>query len=410
MLRLEDYADLIQKCSACGYCQAACPVFKEEVVETLLPRARVRLIREVFLDETHPVTPRVKEILDLCLLCTNCTQNCSSSVPCDEVMTAARIRHWEKESGLGGAAKKFVFKNILNQRGAAGLLTRAAHLAQKLNLGPKDVPVMAAKPFDSMVKGTIAAIGERRARAAYFVGCGTNYMFPDTGEAVVRALTANGVEVVIPDGQVCCGIPALAEGDIETARESVRTNIDRLAAVQADAVVTDCTSCGMMFGLKAAKLFEADDPIQVKIAEVAGKLKEATDYLDALGLSREPGPISIRYTYHVPCHRGWSSTVENAPRHLLGMIPGLEAVEMEDPKACCGAAGTFYLEHKNLSERIRSHKLEDIQSTGAEMVVTQCPVCRFYLQARLEGMSVVHPMALVARVLGEANAAVAAAK
>lgn len=399
MLRLEDYADVIQKCSACGYCQAACPVFKEEVVETLLPRARVRLIRDVFLEGTYPVTARVKEILDLCLLCTNCTQNCPSGVPGDEVMTAARIALHSQESGLASTAKKFVFKNILNQRSAAGVLTRAAHLAQKLNLGPKDAPQMAAKPFDSMIKGTVAAEGEKRARAAYFVGCGTNYMFPDTGEAVVKVLTANGVEVVIPDGQMCCGIPALSEGDIETARESMRSNIALLAAVESDVIVTDCTSCGMMFKLKAAKLFAPDDPIQAKIGEVAGKIMEAAEYIQSVGLQAVPGPVDVRYTYHVPCHRGWSSTVEDAPRRLLAQIPAVQAAEMENPRACCGAAGTFYLEHKDLSERIRSHKLDDIYSTGADTVITQCPVCRFYLAARLEGVQVVHPVALLARAL-----------
>jgi glycolate oxidase iron-sulfur subunit len=108
------------------------------------------------------------------------------------------------------------------------------------------MPPLASKSFDKLYSGTIKAGGQTRKRVAYFVGCGTNFMFPDTGVATVKVLTRNGIEVIIPEGQVCCGIPSMAEGDIKSVREMVKTNVKIFSGLEVDAIVTDCTSCGMI--------------------------------------------------------------------------------------------------------------------------------------------------------------------
>jgi len=374
-------------------------VYLEDLLESHVARARLNLINAALIEKTIPITPRVKEIISRCLLCTSCTRSCSSQVPCDDIITAARIE-LSAESGAVDSLKKFVMRKVLNQRGLAGVLSRAGSVAQKLNITSVEMPTLASVTFDRQMSGTVEPRGEKRARVAYFVGCGTNFLFPDTGLAVVKVLAHNGVEVVIPSGIVCCGIPALAEGDLDGAQESVRTNIEILAGLDVEAIVTDCTSCGMAFKTKAAKLYPDNDPLQEKIKLVSEKFWEATDYLNSLGLAIEPGEHPGRYTYHEPCHRGWSMTVDDAPRRLLANIPGADLVEMEEPGRCCGAAGTFYLDHRELAEKIRSHKLNDIQQTGAEKVVTQCPVCRFYLGTQLKDQVVVHPLGLLAGAYG----------
>ena len=59
-----------------------------------------------------------------------------------------------------------------------------------------------------------------------------------------KVLTANGIEVVIPANQVCCGMPAMTEGNLKSAGEMVRTNVQIFADLDVEAIVTDCTSCG----------------------------------------------------------------------------------------------------------------------------------------------------------------------
>jgi glycolate oxidase iron-sulfur subunit len=397
MLRLEDYEKIIEKCSQCSYCQSTCPSYLVEQCESFVAKNRLLIIRETLMHENLPFTPRAREILDSCLLCTNCAQTCSSKVPIDDIITAARIKTGQK--GVGGI-KQFVMGKMLTQRGLTGVLGKAGSIAQKLGIATKEIPQLASKSFDKMYSGTYTPTGVVKKRVAYFVGCGTNFIFPDTGEAVVKVLNHNGMEVIIPKGQVCCGIPALGEGDLEGARAMVETNIKLFAGLDVDAIITDCTSCGMMFKEKAAKCLPADDPLQEKIAAMTAKIWEVTDYLQNQGLEVPPGPLDITWSYHVPCHRGWSPTVKDAPRQLLAQIPGATLRELDHPEQCCGGAGTYFMEHRQVAEKIRASRLEDINQTEADAVLTQCPVCRFYIGFQVKDREVTHPIKILARAYG----------
>lgn len=399
MMKLTEYNALIDKCSQCNYCQATCPIYLQEVNESVLARNRIQVIQAAMISKTLPMSPRVAEIIDLCLLCTNCVQTCPSQVPVDEIICAARYEFNQKKGMLGSVKNKVIGK-LLTQRSITGFMSKAGALAQKLGVATQDMPALAGKTFDSIYSGTIPAAADKRGRVAYFVGCGTNFMYPDTGIATVKVLSQNGLEVVIPKGQVCCGIPSMAEGDLKSAQDMIRTNVKVFADMKVDAVITDCTSCGMMFKEKFRKILPADDPLQEKAQEAADKIWEVTDYLNNIGLSSPPGEINTRCTYHVPCHRGWSPTVSNAPRRILSQIPQAELIDLEYPERCCGAAGTFYLEHRDISNQIRSRKLDDFKQCGADIIVTQCPVCRFYISAGLKSKQVIHPIALLAKSYG----------
>lgn len=400
MMKLENYQDIINKCSHCGYCQATCPVYLEDLLESQVARNRLNLINQVLILKTMPSSQRFKEILDRCLLCTNCTQTCSSKVPVAEIIIAARAE--AGKSTLGGL-KSFVVSKMLQQRGLTGLMGKAGSLVQKMGVAAREMPQLASKPFNKIHSGTIPAQGEQRGRVAYFVGCGTNFLFPDTGVATVQVLTRNGWEVVIPAGQVCCGIPAIAEGDLAAARDMVVTNLNLFDLENVDAVITDCTSCGMMIKEKFSKMLEAEDPLQEKAQAWADKIYEITDFLQQQGLTNTPTALNACFTYHVPCHRGWSPTVVDAPRELLGNLPGAELRELPDPEKCCGAAGTFFMEHRDLSESIRSHRVEQIEASEVQTVITQCPVCRFYLSAGLKHQQVTHPVIMLAQAYENAS-------
>lgn len=396
MYRLEDYEALIEKCSHCSYCQSTCPSYLSVMSESHVAKNRLLLIKETVMHERMPYSKRAQELLDTCLLCTNCTQTCSSQVPIVDIIISARIKTREKSGGV----KTAVMSKMLTQRGITGALTKAGSLAQKMGLAPKEIPPLAPKSFDKMYSGTYKPEGEVKKQIAYFVGCGTNFFFPDTGEAVVKVLNHNGMEVIIPPGQVCCGIPTLSEGDLEGTREMIETNIKLLADMEVDAFITDCTSCGMMFKEKMTKCFPDDDPIQEKISAVAAKMWEVTEYLQIEGLEKTPGQLDITWSYHVPCHRGWSPTVKDAPRKLLAQIPNAQLNEFGNPEQCCGGAGTYYMEHREEAGKIRDIRLEDINQTESDAILTQCPVCRFYIGFRVKDREITHPIKILARSYG----------
>lgn len=397
---LTGYEEIMDKCSSCAFCEATCPVFRADLLETHVARSRMLIIRETLVDKAMPVSKRTREVIDRCLLCSKCKQTCPAGVPVNEIVIAARHQlHKGKRMSL---PRRMVLKQVMENRGVTGVLKKAEALAKAAGISPKEIPKLPKQSFSERYPaGTYKPDGKRRAKVLYFVGCGTNALYPDTGESAMKVLSHNGIEVTLPDGIVCCGIPALAEGDLETSRKLMETNLAALANSGADAIVTDCTSCGLTFKEKLLGIIPAKDPLHEKAVEVSSKMVEVTDYLNQIGLDPAPGELKETYTYHVPCHGNWTPSLNDAPRKLLSGIKGSEGIEMDKPESCCGAGGAFFVDFKALSQKIREPKLAEIHQTGAETVVTQCPSCRSYLSSGLDkGQQVMHPITLIAKAYG----------
>mgnify|MGYP001416661925 CR=1 FL=1 len=390
-MKLADYSEIINRCSQCSFCQEYCPSFKAERTENFLAKHRMNMIREVLLDKTAPDSARFREIIDKCLLCGNCTRNCFSLVPIDEIVISARSELIKNEKGFGAMKRGFMSK-VLKEKGFRSMAGIAGGIAGKLGIG-KNMPQISAKPFDSIYKGTVKAEGEQRGRVVYFAGCGSNFLFPDVGASVVKVLAVNGIETVVPETLSCCGLPLISEGDIDGAAEMMRQNIEILSAIDAEAVIMDCTSCRMMFIKKAPKLFDKEDPIQEKIKTVIARLREPSSYLLEKGIIAPAKDSSRTFTMHVPCHSDRSSE-----KNLVEMLQKSSAkyISMENPESCCGAGGTFYMDNEEMSEKLRKTKIDDITSTGADIIVTECPMCRFYIQQGLPGKKVMHPFEYMA--------------
>ena len=394
MFELSSYQQSIEKCSSCKFCQATCPVFKEDLLETHNANARLALIQAGLVEKKLPLSQRFYEVLDRCLLCTTCASACPAKIPIEEVIISARfqIRKDEPKTALEKFKRRFMEK-----RGLGELLGKIGALASQIGLMPADFPKPANKPFSSTRAGIIPAEKEKRARVIYFVGCATNAFYPETAEDVVSVLTKNRIEVLIPEGMVCCGLPALADGDLELARELVQKNVQALSQISADALVTDCSSCGMVLKTKLSKILPENHPLKPSAELISGRVFEVTDYLNQKRLLNNPSELSVNYTYHIPCHRGWSPGLRDAPRALLSRIPKANLIEMASPENCCGAGGFFFYKFRDLSRNIRSHKIQDILKTKAEIVITQCPACRSYLSSALKEHKFMHPISLLAR-------------
>lgn len=400
MYRIEDYTKEINRCIQCNFCLEHCPVFIEDGVESSVARGRLNLIQALLMEKTLAPSERAGELLNRCLLCTNCTQGCPSGIPVDDIVITARAE-LQKKYGLG-RGKRFLLQQVVNRSGTTNLATWALSMARRLNIVPDGFPEVASRSFEQRVHGNVKPEGEVRGKVGYYIGCATNYLYPEIGDAVLKVLRANGYEVVIPENQHCCGIPALAHGELGAAQEAVRWNADLFAKLDVDTVVTDCTSCGYMLKVKAAKTLAKDDPYQSKVAAVAQKVVEITEFITREGLWRDIAAdgSEVKVTYHVPCHRAWSPNLIQAPRKLISMLPAVSMIEMSEPQRCCGAGGSFFVDHEDLAKSIRARKIGDIHNTGADAVITQCPACRYYLSQGLkEKMPVLHPVELLAKTI-----------
>ncbi|MBT4484288.1 MAG: hypothetical protein HOC71_11510 [Candidatus Latescibacteria bacterium] len=229
-------------------------------------------------------------------------------------------------------------------------------------------------------------------RVGYFIGCATNLIFTDVADATIRVLTENNIEVIIPRGQMCCGIPEYTSGDFKNSKKLAEANLRTFRKLDINCIVTDCASCSSALKHEIHEILGVDK-FDVPVYDLNEFL------MNVIELKRDFCEVPMKVTYHDPCHLKRGQNIYKEPRELLKMIPGVEFVEMKDADACCGGAGTFSYTHHELSRKVGARKAENIRNTGAEFAATPCPSCTMQLNDLLnnEGMKVrtIHPVQIL---------------
>jgi glycolate oxidase iron-sulfur subunit len=392
-------ADL-EKCTKCGFCMSACPVYGEEKVESSVARGKLMLIRAM-LDGELTVTDEMVRQLNKCTLCMACAQNCPAGTNVPAVITAARA----DKLGQRGLSfpSRLVYRWLLPRRRLFGYTLRFAswfqgiflprtqgtlrHLSFFLTaLGRgRHIPQIAPK----FLRQSMPEVNRPPAGVAvkysvgYFTGCMTDFVFPELGQKIIRFLNNNGIEVTMPQGQGCCGAPVfLGAGDFKTGRKMADANVR--AFQDLDYVITDCATCAS--AMKDYVKFLADtDERRRDYQPFAVKIKDITEFLvDIAKLPPSAYRVAPEFkgktvTWHEPCHLGRYLGVKEQPRQILKSLPDIKFVEMAHPDICCGMAGTFSIYFYELSQQIAAKKVADIAATGADIVVTDCPGCQIQL-------------------------------
>jgi glycolate oxidase iron-sulfur subunit len=232
---------------------------------------------------------------------------------------------------------------------------------------------------------------------AFFVGCVADAMFRHTHWATLRVLQENGCDVLIPDGQGCCGAIHFHAGDSEGARELADQNVHAFDLDELDAVVVNHGGCGAM--LKEYVVHWKDDR-QVARRRFVAKVRDVNEFLDQLGPIRPTGRIELTAAYHDACHLGHAQKIREAPRRLLAQVPGLTLRELPETEICCGSAGTYNLNQPEMAGRLIRRKLENVLATGAQIVLASNAGCLLQIgrEVRQQGLplAVLHPMDLLA--------------
>jgi glycolate oxidase iron-sulfur subunit len=200
----------------------------------------------------------------------------------------------------------------------------------------------------------------------------------------------------VPRGQACCGAIHFHAGASEPARELSNQNLRAFDVSGVDAIILNVAGCGAM--LKDYGHHWHDEH-QAQRQALAAKVKDITEFLDKLGLVPPTGEIRRTATYHDACHLGHAQKIREAPRRLLAQIPGLVLKDLPESDLCCGAAGTYNLTEPEMAGRLSRRKLQNILSTGADLVVTANAGCLLQIarEARQQGqrLEVVHPVDLL---------------
>lgn len=327
----------------------------------------------------------------LCVHCGACREVCPAKIDLPGLILEVRRR------AAGAAPQPLVSRaafSLVSHRRAFHALLRAASLAQKpLKDGAylrhlplwlseagkgRRLPALSAEPLRDRFPQLAQPRSPRR--VAFFAGCLIDFVYPEIGQAVVRVLNRAGIEVVFPDGQTCCGAPAVFSGAPDAAQANARDNLEAFSNEEFEAVISACPTCTA--ALKSSMPGLLREAAEEALAERAGQL--AAKVVDLATFFRrlvEEGSLRLRkgaglpaLTYHDSCHLKRTLHAERPPRELLREA-GYETKEMRESDVCCGLGGSYSLKLPEVSAAMLGRKLSSIEATHAAGVAVDCPGC-----------------------------------
>jgi glycolate oxidase iron-sulfur subunit len=244
----------------------------------------------------------------------------------------------------------------------------------------------------------VPAQGERRAVVGLLTGCVQSVFFPGVNAATVRVLSTEGCDVVIPQGQGCCGALSVHSGREDEAMAFALRTIETFEQAGVDRVVVNAAGCGSSMKTYA-ELFVDQPEVAERAAALAAKVRDLSEFLTELGPVAERHPLRISVAYHDACHLSHAQGVRTQPRLLLNGIPGLELREIADGDLCCGSAGVYNLLNPEAARPLGDRKADSIVATGADLLVTANVGCLMQVSAALARRGTTLAMAHTVEVL-----------
>ncbi|MGZ7031684.1 MAG: (Fe-S)-binding protein [Thermoanaerobaculia bacterium] len=416
---------LIDDCVHCGFCLPQCPTYISWGEEMDSPRGRIVLMKGLA-EGTLDYSDTVVGHFDRCLGCMACVTACPSGVKYDVLIeeTRANIEEHHRRGVADRLHRRMVFTlfpyagrlkallALLFLYGGSGLqwIVRKSGV---LNLLPRRLaqldalmPSVSLHHLTASLPAVTPAKGMKRARVGLLAGCVQRVFFPGVNESTVRVLSAEGCEVVVPQGQGCCGALSMHAGRDDEAMRFARSLIAAFEKENLDTIIVNAAGCGSH--MKDLKRILANDPEWASRAETFSmKVRDISEFLAALPAVATRHPLHARVAYHDACHLAHAQKIRAAPRQLLRGIPGLELVEIPDSEQCCGSAGIYNLIQPESAGEIGARKVANVLSTKAELLASANPGCTLQIQKilRESGLKLrsAHPIEILdASIRGDA--------
>ena len=370
-------ADAVSKCVHCGFCLAACPTYSELGSESESPRGRIVIMKEV-LEGTLTVADAAPHV-DACLGCLACEPACPSGVPYRDLISSYRAQtNPQRKRSFVDKLKRQVVSNTIPYPSRFQTGAKLGRLATPLkNFLPKSFqPMLELLPDEALPPMVVYPPTvtpdesvEVRGRVALLLGCAQQALDPDINDATIEVLNRNGIEVVIPETQGCCGALSWHVGELKDAQKFAINNLGAFPA-DIDAIITNAAGCGS--GIHEYPLILKGTSAEAAAQAMAERTFDITAYLAKLG---NLAPISapsrpVRIAYHDACHLANAQGVRVQPRDLLRTIPGVEIIEIPDGGTCCGSAGTYNIDQPEIAASLGRQKAEHIRNTQPEMIAS----------------------------------------
>ncbi|HEV2628352.1 MAG TPA: glycolate oxidase subunit GlcF [Pseudolabrys sp.] len=399
---------ILRACVHCGFCTATCPTYVLLGDELDSPRGRIYLIKDM-LEHDRPGTAEVVKHVDRCLSCLSCMTTCPSGVHYMHLVDHARD-HIEKtyKRPLADRLIRDLLARVLPDpalfrwAAVAGLVGKPfapalkaiglKRLAAMLSLTPSHVP---APPSDRSRK-VYPAEGERRGRVALLAGCINPVLAPSTNEAAIRVLNRHGIEVVIAEGDGCCGSLVHHMGREAQAMTQAKHLIDawmvEIDGEGLDAILMTVSGCGTVvkdYGF----LLRTDSAYAEKAKAVSRLAKDVSEYLYTLELTPTGTAKPLAVAYHSACSLQHGQKIVGAPKELLCKLNFI-VKDVPEGHLCCGSAGTYNILQPSLADRLRDRKVANIERLEPDVVAAGNIGCITQIAAGTS-IPVVHTVELI---------------
>jgi len=409
--------ELIDECVHCGFCLPACPTYQNWGEEMDSPRGRIYLMKSL-LEKKIELTDHVRGHFDACLGCMSCVTACPSGVKYDRLIEDQRAE-LEREKPRTPGDRFFramlfalfpyparlrallLFQLLYVKSGLRWLLHKIGLfkiMKGRLAQLERVMPDVGAHHLSARLPVFSAATGPRRGRVALLAGCVQRVYFPGVNEATIRVLNAEGYDVVLPEGQGCCGALSLHVGREDESKALAREMIELFLHDPVDAVVINSAGCGSHMKT-LGRLFRHEPEFAERAHRFDVLVKDVTEFLAGIEPRAERHPVPVRAAMHDACHLRHAQRIIEQPRKLLRAIPGLTLLEVPDPEQCCGSAGVYNLIQPESADQIGTRKVENVLSVSPELLVSGNPGCTLQIQAKLRDrgltLPALHPIELL---------------
>jgi len=404
---------LIDDCVHCGFCLPHCPTYLSWGEEMDSPRGRIDLMRGLRTGALQ-MTPTVAGHFDKCLGCMACVTACPSGVRYDILIEETRAEvereyprgFWDRLH-RGMIFSLFPYPRRLRAMVAlllvyvwTGLRWLVRHSGALRLLPPRLRQLEALQPevtphqLFAQLPERVAAQGERRFKVALLAGCVQRVFYPAVNEATLRVLSAEGCEVIVPHGQGCCGALSMHAGRDQESLAFARELMKVLEREPVDAILVNAAGCGSHLK-DYGRLFPGDE----RARAFAGKVRDVNEFLAALPPRATRHPLPLRIAMHDACHLAHAQRIRGEPRALLRGIPGVTLLEVPDSEQCCGSAGIYNLVQPESADQIGERKVDNVLSTGADLVASANPGCTLQMQkilrSRGKRLRAAHPVEIL---------------
>jgi len=418
--RPEEMAAAARACNGCGACRSIsldvrmCPIFHVNPSEEASPRAKANLIRGLLtgnLPADTLVQDACKEVADLCVHCHMCRIECPANVDVPKMMLEAkasyvrtnglplsdwlltRIDSFARFAGRFPGVANWAMRNPQ----ARWLLEKTAGIAQGRKL-----PQLARRSF--LQQAALRRLHNRPRtsgeKVVYFVDTYANHFDTQLADALVAVLRHNGIAVFVPKDQQQAGMPMIAAGAIDSARDIAEQNVAMLAEHVRQGFTIIATEPSAVLALTHEYPILLDDDEDA--LSVAQHTQEACHYLwqlhlrGRLRLDFHPQRVSIGY--HVPCHLralGVGAPAEN----LLRLVPGMRVQRLE--KGCSGMAGLWGVNRQNYRASLRAglELISAVRDGPFQIGMTECSTCKMQMD-QSSRKPTLHPLKLLAHAYG----------